>query len=306
MKRLALLVVLLVAAPSRVPIAAAQESPPVTAVGRLGSGSLGTGVGGPGGSSSGNQGSGTPVVPVASNGGGGSSRASGTPSPYQVSRDYDVAGNDLVGPIGQGCSGPDGQRGVRYIDTVTDSRTGGTVSQTGGCQYPGSAVPGADGTTPRPPPPPPTPDEIWADTPLPLPAFGVNPSINGLTGLPTWLWDPSGGAPVTATASIRGYTSNATARPIHYEWRMWQSGDTPNVNPFPIVGSDRPGSEATPAATYMYETHGDFTITATVTWAGTYTYSGAGVGTTTNSLGTTTRTATRAYHVDSVRAARVG
>lgn len=147
---------------------------------------------------------------------------------------------------------------------------------------------------------------MWANTPLAVPTFGVNPSINGLTGLPTWLWDPSGGTPVTATATVRGYTSTATATPVHYEWRMWQSGDTPNVNPDPVVGADSPGSEAQPAATYMYETHGDFTLTETVTWAGTYTYTGAGAGPTTNNLGTTTRTATRAYHVISIRGARDG
>jgi len=247
------------------------------------------------------------VFPVSSGGGSGESSGNGGgTSPYTVHRDYDIGGNDRVGPIGQGCTGPDGQRGVRYIDTVTDTRTGEVVSQTGGCEYPGSTVPGAGGTTPPPPPPPPTPDEIWANAALRLPGLGVNPSNTGLTGLPTWLWDSNGGAPVTATATIRGYTSNASATPIHYEWRMWQNGDTPNVNPSPVVGSDIPGSEAAPAATYMYETHGDFTVTATVTWAGTYTYSGPGVGPTTNTLGTTTRTATRTYHVDSIRAARVG
>jgi hypothetical protein len=240
-----------------------------------------------------------------SSGGHGTSGGGGTPSPYKVTRNYDVGGNSTVGPIPLGCFGPNGERGVRYIDTVTDTRTGAIVSQTGGCEYPGSPAPGG-GTTPAPPPPPPTPDEIWAATPVPLPAFGLNPSINGLTGLKTWLWDSSGGAPVTASAAVRGYTSTATASPVHYEWRMWQSGDTPNVNPDPVVVSDSPGSESQPAATYMYESHGDFTITITVTWAGTYTYTGSGVGPTTNNLGTITRTATHRYHVDSIRGARVG
>ena len=142
-------------------------------------------------------------------------------------------------------------------------------------------------------------------TPLPDPAWGINPVVNGLTGLETWLWDPNGGASVTATVTLRGYTATATARPLRYEWRMWQRGDTPNVNPSPVVTATTPGSEAAPAARYMYETRGDYTLTHTVVWTGTYTFTGPGVAATAD-LGTTTRSSTRPYHVISVRGARVG
>jgi hypothetical protein len=140
---------------------------------------------------------------------------------------------------------------------------------------------------------------------VPTPTLGINPSINGLTGLASWLWDPNAGQQ-TATVNLRGYTAQATASPVRWVWRMWQNGDTPNVNPDPVVVATRAGSEASPAATYTYETNGDYTITATVTWSGTYTYSGPGTPATTVSLGTTTKTSTQNYHVMSVRGARVG
>jgi hypothetical protein len=233
------------------------------------------------------------------------SSANNEPPPIAWSRHYY---GDTTDP-GYGVNSPivcvNGTR--PYEDVGVDRASGDVVARQTGCESPAAAAtPGTGGAVATPPPPPPTPAEIWAHVPLPKPVLGLNPSINGLTGLPTWLWDPNGGGPVNAGVALRGYNATATASPIHWQWRMWQSGDTPNVNPDPIVVADRPGSEAQPAGTYMYETHGDFTVTLTVTWAGTYTYSGNGAGPTTTNLGTDTTTTTQTYHVISIRSARIG
>lgn len=146
--------------------------------------------------------------------------------------------------------------------------------------------------------------QIWDSIPLPEPAWGLNPAPNGLTGLPTWLWDPRGGAPVTATVDLGGFTATATARPVRYEWKMWTASDGPNSNPPPVVVATVPGTEAEPAATYTYETKGDFSVTQTVTWAGTYTFTGPGVNDVVD-LGTTTTSAFMTYHVVEVRGTRL-
>ena len=82
---------------------------------------------------------------------------------------------------------------------------------------------------------------------------------------------------------------------------MWEPGDPENRNPHPVVTSRVPGTEAAPAATYTYETKGDYTVTYTVTWEGSYVFSGPGVNEVVD-LGTTTTSSTRTYHVTEVRA----
>lgn len=154
-------------------------------------------------------------------------------------------------------------------------------------------------------PPRPAPERIWSEVPLPQPAWGLNPVGDGLTGLLTLLWDPRGDAPVSTTVDLGGFTATATARPVLYEWTMWEPGDPENRNPYPLVTSRVPGTESKPAATYTYETKGDYTVTYTVTWEGTYTLSGPGVNEVVD-LGTTTTSSTRTYHVTEVRAVLKG
>lgn len=293
----------------------AQESPPVTAVGRLGQGSVGVGLGAPGGLSqpatgtntnTGGSSGGTQVIPVSTNSGSGGSQQAAPPPITWTRHYYGDPGYSVNSPIV--CTTSTGQNlsGRAYEDVGIDRATGQVVARQTGCENPAAPTqPGAGTNTTTPPPPPPTPAEIWARVPLPIPVLGLNPSINGLTGLPTWLWDPNPGQQ-TATVNLRGYTAQAAASPVRWEWKMWQNGDTPNVNPDPVVVATKPGSEAAPAATYTYETNGDYTVTATVTWSGTYTYTGPGTPATTVNLGTTTKTSTQSYHVISVRGARVG
>ena len=216
--------------------------------------------------------------------------------------EYELDGTRLFGP-GSFCTDPaTGRRGVGYIEQLVDRDTGEVVSSRTGCEVrPGPRPP----TAPRAQPELPAPVEIWERVPLPLPEWGLNPSGNGLTGLDTWLWDPNGGAPVSATVTLGGFTAVATARPVRWEWRMWERGDTPNVNPHPFVVSTSPGSEERPAGTYKYETNGEYTLTHTVVWAGTYTFTGPGVSETVD-LGMTTTSSSRRYQVISVRGARVG
>jgi len=217
---------------------------------------------------------------------------------------------DQKGPEGEAlftkgtfCSEPgNSDRGLGYVSRTVDTRDGQVVGSTGGCQLPSDG--GGGGGTTSTDQSPPSAAEVWQRIPVPTPTFGMNPAVNGLTGLETWLWS-NDSVPITATVELRGYTATATARPVRWEWRMWQEGDTPNVNPDPVVTATTPGSEAQPAATYTYETHGDFTVTETVTWTGTFTLEGPDTPPQTNDLGENRRSSSRNYHVIAVRGAPV-
>ncbi|MGH9165302.1 MAG: hypothetical protein ACRDZW_07325 [Acidimicrobiales bacterium] len=219
-----------------------------------------------------------------------------------------AGGERLVG-AGTFCLDDAGNRGVNYLDSLTNTQTGEVVSTRSGCATSATPAPNAPANaTTAAAPAPPTPAEIWARTPIAVPTFGVNPD-QGLTGLRTWLWDPNGVAPVSATVQLRGYTAQATATPVRWEWTMGgQPGDTESRrNPSYRVVSTQPGRAwapsggGPPAATYMYETRGDYTLTMTVTWTGSYTYSDPAGAVQSVDLGTTTRTATRPYHVVEIR-----
>lgn len=293
----------------------APEAPPVTAGGYLDSegkgGGLGAGAGGAGGEPSPSGQGSSEVIPTGtggsagsgSSGGSGGSGSGGEP-PTRWIRHYPKYGADP----GLGVFTPFTCEGGRpYVDTLVDTQTGNVLATTTGCEEPAATGPADPSSEVEPAPLPPRPEEIWSVVPVPTPGFGINPGIRGLTGLDAYLWDAQGDAPVTATATVRGYTTTATAVPTHWEWRMWEEGDTPNVNPHPVVSASVPGTRGAPAATYMYETVGDYTLTMTVTWSGTYTFTTPGGGPPqTVDLGTTTRSSSRDYHVVEIRSARVG
>lgn len=216
--------------------------------------------------------------------------------------EYELNGTRLYGH-GSFCTDPaTGHRGVGYLEEIVNPNNGEVLTSRDGCKVQRSPrVPTAPAALPQLP----APREIWEHVPLPTPEWGLNPLTKGLTGLETWLWDPNGGAPVSATVTLEGFTATATARPVRWEWRMWERGDTPNVNPPPRVVSTSPGSPERPARKYMYETNGEYTVTRTVVWAGSYTLAGPGVSETVD-LGTTTTSSSRRYPVIAVRGARVG
>ena len=200
--------------------------------------------------------------------------------------------NDFVG-----CTAPvTGLAGTLHIDRRTDLQSGRVVQQRLRCVTDPVPRPGGPETTPLP-----AAERIWSEVPLPEPAWGLSPGLDGLTGLPTHLWDPRGGAPVSTTVDLGGFTATATARPVHYEWTMWEPDDPENRNPHPIVSSLVPGRESRPAAKYTYETKGDYSVTYTVTWEGSYILAGPAVNEVVD-LGTTTTSSTRRYHVTEVRA----
>jgi hypothetical protein len=320
----------------------------------------------PGGSTSGSTNSGgvagqsSGVSTASASSGSSSSGGSGAPNPYRWSREY-LDGysfpDDWVGPksvppdpnceaengtgnctqyerggipIPQTCTGPAGQAGRPYRDTLTDTRTGEVVNSAEGCYVAGLSSPGPAGSAggPAPPPPPPTAAEVIQASNLPRLRFGLSPAgkdcsvagavaapvtpappcavgeAPGLTGLETLLWiDPAPPPEVTVTVNIRGYAVTSRARPVRYNWRMRQDGDTDSTrNPNPIITTTSPGSEEAPAARYRWETKGDYRVSLAVVWQGSYTFSGFGVAPRTESLGPVTgQPEVAPYHVIEAR-----
>lgn len=146
------------------------------------------------------------------------------------------------------------------------------------------------------PPAPPTMAEIRDRTPLPLPAFGVAPTI-GLAGAQsdakTALWDDNGAGGRTVNLTLRGYTVVVRSNPG--EWR-WNPGGGAGV-----IVTTRPGTATDPAVQHTYSTAGTYTVTLDVTWSGSYTYSGNGSAAQTVSLPATTRSASVDHRVDAVQ-----
>ena len=270
-----------------------------------------------------------------------SSGGRGEPSPYVWERSYPseyspatrtvfdpVTGIPSVAPSpAPECTGPNGEPGRPYRDTLTDTRTGELISAGSGCELPGQA--GAGNGAPVPPPPP-SAGEVINAAPLPKLPFALSPAgrncspastspgpanpappcaageAPGLTGLETLLWvEPPPPPEASVTVSIRGYTVTTRAHPVRYEWEMRQPGDTESTrNPDPTFSADRPGTRAAPAARYRWETKGDYRISLSVVWEGSYTFSGFGVSRT-EALGPVTGTPTIVpYHVIEIRARR--
>lgn len=305
-----LMVISIVGLPLSASPAVAQTSAPPTPSTCPFRDQLCAGLADPGGTRS--SGGNPPVTPVGSAGGSGVG-GSVPPSPFQWHRNYDpiyAAPKHSNNPFTGGATGipapsctKDGVIGRPYRDELIDTRDGTLVSAVEGCEFP--AQPGvAAAIVPPLPPAPPSPVEVWRTIPLPTPVLGINPEGKGLTGLKTWIWSTNPGS-LAAQTSIRGYTATAKATAVRWVWKMWNDGDTPNLNPNPRVESSYPGSEGTPAATYVYETKGDYTVTLTVWWTGDFTFTGNGVPPQTEILGDTSRDATRPYHVIEVRSVLV-
>ena len=133
------------------------------------------------------------------------------------------------------------------------------------CLFPGD--PGPD-----PPPAPPSQTEFVEAARAALTTRSVmspRQEIGGLTGLDTWMWcdDPS---EVQVGVSLRGWTAAATMDSVGYHWAV--EGVTGHT-----FDADRCGSENSPAASWMPETKGSYSIDLTSTWAGSWTLSYQGV-----------------------------
>jgi hypothetical protein len=210
---------------------------------------------------------------------------------------YIAAGGVTVPVPAQGyCTDPaTGQQGVPYLDYRVDRTTGQRTLVGGGCEVTGTPgpgqVPGEQQAAGAAPPPPPGPQQVWKEVPLPQPAFSINPT-QGLTGLATWLWTTDPGPVGLSLPPINGYALSANAHPVAYRWVM---GDGTTE-----VGTSA-GSEASPSATHVYQTKGDYSIVLQVVWAGTATATLPGGAPQTIDLGTTTRQGQQPYHVIEVR-----
>lgn len=106
---------------------------------------------------------------------------------------------------------------------------------------------------------PPTRGEIESaleSAPWPESRTGVDPTVEGLTGLETWLWSQTVDAqPISVT--VGNATVIGTAAPSQYRWAM---GDGATAT------SSTPGSQQSPATRYVYETKGVYTIVLEIAW----------------------------------------
>jgi len=124
-----------------------------------------------------------------------------------------------------------------------------------------------EGTDPQlaPPPPPPTEAEFVEAARKALTvqtSLSPRPEIGGLTGLDTWLWCEDPGT-VSIGVALRGWTAEASMQAVEFSWAV----DGTAAAGFTASGC---GSEPDPAATWMPETKGPYSVTLTSTWAGTW------------------------------------
>lgn len=125
-----------------------------------------------------------------------------------------------------------------------------------------------------------SPEELAArarsQLPLVYPEPRTSPAIalHQVPGIDTWMWvDDALWQPISATASIPGLSISATATP---ETMTWDMGDST------VVTCDGPGTpfdEGLPEAvqstdcSHVYQSRGEYTATATITWSITWTAS---------------------------------
>jgi hypothetical protein len=126
-----------------------------------------------------------------------------------------------------------------------------------------------------PPGPPPTASEVWAAVPLPEPVLEVNPSVVGLTQLPSWFWLENVGQSVDVTVEVAGYKVVAEAVPLSYEWSFGDGTGT---------ASCCAGIQSQPSAVHTYRYQGTYPVTVVVTYVGRYSFTTPG-GTQTVPLG---------------------
>ncbi|MDP8929466.1 MAG: hypothetical protein M3O70_13085 [Actinomycetota bacterium] len=157
---------------------------------------------------------------------------------------------------------------------------------------------------------------------LPRPAVGVNPAQRGLTGLETFFWyddSAAGGLESVdhdgnpATPRVPGLVVTASAGPFaitgrvavtRYQWRITPAKGPGAGRDRTTLTSTAPGSPDRPAARYVFDTKGRYTITVETVWAGSYTWTAPGQqgG---GDLGEVPLSASRDYQVIEVRSVLV-
>ncbi|MDP8931279.1 MAG: hypothetical protein M3O70_22590 [Actinomycetota bacterium] len=157
---------------------------------------------------------------------------------------------------------------------------------------------------------------------LPRPVVDVNPDQRGLTGLETHFWyadnSASGLEPVDhdgnpATPPVPGLEVTANAGPYaitgrvaitRYQWRISPARGPGAGRDRATLTSTTPGSPERPAARYLFDTKGRYTLTAETVWAGSYTWTAPGQQGS-GSLGEVPLSASRDYEVIEVRSVLV-
>lgn len=144
------------------------------------------------------------------------------------------------------------------------------------------------------PPMPPNPEVVWDRVPLPPPEVRVNPAAGGLTGLETFYWYDQ---PTEARLDVDldGFVVSVEAKTVRWRWR---TGDGTELT------SSQPGTAEAAAASHVYETKGDYTVTVEVTWTGTYQFSGPGLAPVVVPLGERTFTGQAPLPVMEIRGVR--
>jgi hypothetical protein len=192
-----------------------------------------------------------------------------------------------LAPIDPICDAGAGAAGRPYTLVVQDLN-GGIVNMESRCVAVGLAGPVLPDL-----PPVPSIGEIWraALRQIPPPRIGINPRPTGLTGLDTWLWY-EGPAELQVSTSIGPWTVTGTARVQDVVFEMGE-GRTARATD--------PGSEANPAARYVYETKGRYTIVATARWGADFVLTGPGLAARPTPMGIAVLRSTEDYPVQEVR-----
>jgi hypothetical protein len=207
------------------------------------------------------------------------------PPPYK----YTWVPGGVFGGRGPSCDAGLGQPGWLHTLVVTDL-SGAIVSQEVQC-----LALNPDGSLPAPPTVSPVPSigEIWraALRQIPPPKIGINPRPTGLTGLDTWLWY-EGPEELQVATSVGPWTVTGTARVQDVVFEMGE-GRT--------ARADRAGSEADPAARYVYETKGEYRIVATARWGADFVLTGPGLPPRPTPMGVAVLRSSEDYPVQEVR-----
>jgi hypothetical protein len=194
-------------------------------------------------------------------------------------------------PFGAGAFGPTepqcggfGAVGTPYTLIVRDL-SGAIVNLEAHCVPEGEPVPTI--------PPVPTIGEIWraALRDIPGPRAGINPRPTGLTGLETWLWY-EGPQELAVSASIGPWTVTGTA---HITEVTFDMGDGEPVT------ATTPGSEAEPAARFVYEIKGTYDIEVTARWTAELVLTGPGLAGRPTPIGSAVLRSSERYPVQEVR-----
>jgi hypothetical protein len=220
--------------------------------------------------------------------GGGGTVSAGDPNGPPAYKYTWVPGGVIAGR-GPSCDAGFGQPGWLHTLVVTDL-SGAIVNQEVRC-----LALNPDGSLPAPPTLPPVPSigEIWraALRQIPPPKIGINPRPIGLTGLETWLWY-EGPEELQVSTSIGPWTVTGTARVQDVTFEMGE-GRTARAS--------RAGSEADPAARYVYETKGEYRVVATARWGAEFVLTGPGLPPRPTPMGVAVLRSSEDYPVQEVR-----